>query len=64
MARGQTDDIYFKTRQVHGRFGGCSYMFIERRLKSAPRRIGGSSAFSSLDEIEARKARQAGEVQQ
>jgi len=64
MGRSQTDDVYFKARQVHGRFGGCSYMFIERRFKSGPRLIGGSSAFLSLDEIEAWKARQAGEVQQ
>jgi hypothetical protein len=64
MARGQTEDVYFKTRQVQDRFGGGSYMFNERRLKGAPRLIGGSSAFLSLDEIEARKARQAGEVQQ
>jgi hypothetical protein len=63
MARGEIDDVYFKARRAHGRLGGRSYMFIERWLKSAPRRIGGSSAVS-LDEIEARKARQAREVQQ
>jgi hypothetical protein len=37
MGRSQTDDVYFKTQQGHGRFGGCSYMFIERQLKSACR---------------------------
>jgi hypothetical protein len=64
MARSQTGDIFLKTRQAHRRFGGFSHMFVERRLKSAPTRIGGWSAFLSLDEIEAWKAKRAGEVQQ
>ncbi|WP_369720052.1 helix-turn-helix transcriptional regulator [Bradyrhizobium sp. LLZ17] len=31
-----TSDLYLKTRQVQHRYGGCSHMFIERRLKNDP----------------------------
>ena len=29
-------DIYLRTRQVRARYGGCSHMFIERRLANDP----------------------------
>jgi hypothetical protein len=35
MLRGQLD-VYLKTRQVQRRYGGCSHMFIERRLANDP----------------------------
>jgi predicted DNA-binding transcriptional regulator AlpA len=36
MARSHPDDVYLKTRQVQLRYGGCSHMFIERRLANDP----------------------------
>jgi predicted DNA-binding transcriptional regulator AlpA len=35
MAQSQPD-VYLKTRQVQQRFGGCSHMWIERRLANDP----------------------------
>jgi len=32
----QSPEVYLKTRQVQARYGGCSHMFIERRLANDP----------------------------
>jgi predicted DNA-binding transcriptional regulator AlpA len=36
MAKSQLHDLYLRTRQVQARYGGCSHMFIERRLANDP----------------------------
>jgi predicted DNA-binding transcriptional regulator AlpA len=36
MAQRPSDDVYLRTRQVQARYGGCSHMFIERRLANDP----------------------------
>jgi predicted DNA-binding transcriptional regulator AlpA len=57
-----TSDLYLKTKQLRERYGGCSHMFIERRLKndpSFPRPVYmGRMRFWKLSELESWEAAQ------
>jgi predicted DNA-binding transcriptional regulator AlpA len=50
--------IYLTTAQLRKRWGGCSHMFIERRMKSDPKfprpvKLGGRVRLFDLNQIEA-----------
>ena len=63
MSRSRPDSVFLKTQQVQARYGGCSHMFIERRLKNDPTfprpTFIGRLRFWRLSDLEAWEAAQA-----
>jgi hypothetical protein len=52
-----TTEKYLTANQLRDRWGGCSHMFIERRIVSDPDfprpiKFGGRKRFFSLDQVE------------
>jgi predicted DNA-binding transcriptional regulator AlpA len=58
MSKKKSKKEFIRTNQLRKRWGGCSHMFIERRLKSDPTfprpvKFGGRLRLWDLDEVEA-----------
>ena len=62
MSKKKSKKEFIRTAQLRKRWGGCSHMFVERRLKSDPTfpkpvKLGGKLRLWDLDEVEAYERR-------